>query len=243
MTRQPERGESPAPRISEPSFGASLSSPSSTPWAFAATFLNSAVILLCGLLTGIVTARVLGAEGRGLLAALLFWPQFAAALATLSIADAMLVRWQETAEKVLLVRAGYRLAGFALLAVLPLGAIYAATIPIGDIAALWPLALLLWALQCGVVCYDQVAQGLLRGHQHFAMFNVLRASMPLGYLLLSAALLLWSPSLEAFLLGYLLALVVTFALRLRVIRRFPEARRDALAGTEPLRLWPTALRL
>jgi len=52
------------------------------------TFVANGLILTSGALTGIIAARLLGPEGRGLLAAILFWPQLLAGVCFLSLNDA-----------------------------------------------------------------------------------------------------------------------------------------------------------
>lgn len=54
--------------------------------------VTNGLILLSGLLTGIITARLLGPGDRGTLAAIFLWPQIFAAVGLLSINDAVLVK-------------------------------------------------------------------------------------------------------------------------------------------------------
>ena len=56
------------------------------------TLATNAAILLCGLATGVLSARLLAPEGRGALAAVLFWPHLITALASFSLPAAVISR-------------------------------------------------------------------------------------------------------------------------------------------------------
>jgi enterobacterial common antigen flippase len=56
------------------------------------TLATNAAILLCGLATGVLSARLLAPEGRGVLAAVLFWPHLITSLALFSLPVATLFR-------------------------------------------------------------------------------------------------------------------------------------------------------
>lgn len=60
--------------------------------AWFATFITNAALQLLGFCTGIITARALGPEGRGALAALLFWPSLLSSIAQMSIDEALISR-------------------------------------------------------------------------------------------------------------------------------------------------------
>jgi enterobacterial common antigen flippase len=60
--------------------------------AWLGTVATNATILLCGLATGVLTARLLAPEGRGALAAVLFWPHLITSLGLLSLPTAMIFR-------------------------------------------------------------------------------------------------------------------------------------------------------
>jgi len=53
------------------------------------TFAANGIILLCGIATGILSARLLEPEGRGALAIVLFWPSIIAAVGILSLPTAV----------------------------------------------------------------------------------------------------------------------------------------------------------
>ena len=60
--------------------------------AWLGTLATNAAILLCGLATGVLSARLLAPEGRGALAAVLFWPHLITSLAPLSLPAAVISR-------------------------------------------------------------------------------------------------------------------------------------------------------
>ncbi|EFI5239223.1 oligosaccharide flippase family protein, partial [Escherichia coli] len=49
---------------------------------------TSVSVMLLGIITGILTARTLGAEGRGIFAEFLFWPQLISSVLILGLNDA-----------------------------------------------------------------------------------------------------------------------------------------------------------
>lgn len=60
------------------------------PWRH--TFLTNGVILASGLASGVIAARLLGVEDRGLLAALIYWPHFVAGVAAMGLNEAIAIR-------------------------------------------------------------------------------------------------------------------------------------------------------
>ena len=60
--------------------------------AWLGTLITNAVILLCGLATGVLSARLLAPEGRGALAAVLFWPHLITSLGLFSLPAAVIFR-------------------------------------------------------------------------------------------------------------------------------------------------------
>lgn len=61
--------------------------------AWLGTVATNALILVSGMATGILTARLLGPADRGLLAAVMFWPQTLWAVASLSLSEAVIARF------------------------------------------------------------------------------------------------------------------------------------------------------
>jgi O-antigen/teichoic acid export membrane protein len=60
--------------------------------AWLGTSATNAAILLCGLASGILSARLLAPHGRGALAAVLFWPQLITSLGLLGLPGALIFR-------------------------------------------------------------------------------------------------------------------------------------------------------
>src|SRR5207253_6018454 len=60
--------------------------------AMLGTLATEGALLLCGIVTGCLAARFLLPEGRGALAAILFWPQLLAGLGLLSLNEAATYR-------------------------------------------------------------------------------------------------------------------------------------------------------
>jgi O-antigen/teichoic acid export membrane protein len=64
--------------------------------AWLGTVIANAAILVSGIATGVLAARLLGPADRGLLAAVVFWPQTIGGLATLSLGEALIARLPRT---------------------------------------------------------------------------------------------------------------------------------------------------
>jgi enterobacterial common antigen flippase len=60
--------------------------------AWLGTSIANGAILLCGLASGVLSARLLAPDGRGALAAVLFWPQLITSLGLFSLPGAMIFR-------------------------------------------------------------------------------------------------------------------------------------------------------
>jgi len=60
------------------------------PWRH--TFLTNGIILASGLASGVIAARLLGVEDRGLLAAVIYWPHFVAGVAAMGLNEAIVIR-------------------------------------------------------------------------------------------------------------------------------------------------------
>src|SRR2546422_9248594 len=99
-------------------------------FAMLGTFATEGFIVLLGILTGSLVARLLLPEGRGALAAVLFWPQLLAGIGFLSLREAVTYRiglvpdreslirassfWLALAMSVGMMRGGYVVMRFAL---------------------------------------------------------------------------------------------------------------------------------
>lgn len=63
------------------------------------TLLSRLLILVINIVTGVITARILGSEGRGEQAALILWPQFLAYSITLGLPSALLYNMRRYSEQ------------------------------------------------------------------------------------------------------------------------------------------------
>jgi O-antigen/teichoic acid export membrane protein len=151
---------------------------------FAWNFSSSALILAIGVATGTVAARTLGPEARGELGIVVFWGQFLASFATLSLTDALVLRSREAASIEALTARGYVLAFWLLAITVPLGGltVYLVTQKHGGLVAL--TAVIFGAVQIAVACIDAVAIGRLRADHRFTALDLIRLGMPAAYLLL-----------------------------------------------------------
>lgn len=56
------------------------------------TFITNSIIFGSGLISGVLAARFLGAEDRGLLAAIIYWPHFIAGVAAMGLNEGIVIR-------------------------------------------------------------------------------------------------------------------------------------------------------
>src|SRR5207245_11091588 len=75
--------------------------------AMLGTFATEGFTVLLGILTGSLVARLLLPEGRGALAAVLFWPQLLAGIGFLSLGEAVTYRIGMLPDRESLIRASY----------------------------------------------------------------------------------------------------------------------------------------
>lgn len=142
-------------------------------------------IMGCNLLTGIITARILGPEGRGIQTMMILWPQFLAFATTLGIHSALLYHMKKEkaqeselyyASLMLTLLAGV-LAVIAGVALIPIGLA-------GQPSEIVISAQLFMAVTPFMLLYF-LHTSLFRGREEFHRFNRLRYIVPL----LSLALL------------------------------------------------------
>jgi O-antigen/teichoic acid export membrane protein len=163
------------------------------------------LLILLGLTTGILAARLLGPQGRGELAAIQMWPSFLAGIAMLGLPEALAYYSAQSAN-----RAGRYLGSamaLAALACLPfMGAGYivmpfflsaqSAEVVVG---ARWYLLLLPLTALMGIPYHA------LRGRGDFTIWNGLRLAPGLGWLALLSSAWLFGRAEPIFLaLGYLM---------------------------------------
>ncbi len=157
---------------------------------FVGTLATDGALLAIGVLTGALTARLLLPEGRGALAAVLFWPQLLAGVGLCSLNEAATYRIGAQADRVRLITASSLWVAIALAG---------ATILVGYLV----LPLLLGAERghllslargylLAFVPFNFVALTLLavdHGGLSFGRYNLLRLLVPLVYL--TCLMVLW----------------------------------------------------
>ena len=148
------------------------------------TLLTNGVILGSGLAGGVLAARFLGAEDRGLLAAIIFWPHFLAGIAAMGLNEGIVIRTAKSGPTHTL-----RATTFAMSVVL--------TLPVGIIGFLL-MPLLLGTSRLDYLLFSQIyllaflpmtflAQNFLaidQGEFKFGRFNVQRIVQAIAYPLL-----------------------------------------------------------
>ncbi len=88
------------------------------PWR--STFITNGVILGSGLVGGVLAARLLGVEDRGLLAAIIFWPHFVVGVGAMGLNEGITIRTAKLGVTKTLIATTFTLS---LVLALPLGAI------------------------------------------------------------------------------------------------------------------------
>jgi O-antigen/teichoic acid export membrane protein len=188
------------------------------------TLATNAAILLCGLATGVLSARLLAPEGRGALAAVLFWPHLITSLASFSLPAATIFR--RTRPEVDRARVAATAAWLAL-GLATLGALAGwLALPFllhGSAAA--PLAQL---YLLAFLPFNFLALSLLaldQGDMRFLRYNLVRLLPSAAYL--AGLLLLWAlnaASVAAFVWASWLGTALTALVRLYGSRTILRAR-------------------
>lgn len=153
------------------------------------TFLTNGIILASGLVSGVLAARLLGVEERGLLAAIIYWPHFLTGVAAMGLNEAIAIRIAKSGTTDTLIATVLLLS---LVLAVPL-----------IVAAWWLLPLLLGQSRQAYFLFAQiyltiflptsyVAMNLLaidQGELKFHRFNIQRILQAVAYPLL--LVLLW----------------------------------------------------
>jgi O-antigen/teichoic acid export membrane protein len=183
---------------------------------------TQAIVVMINIVTGVLTARMLGPDGRGVFAAVTTWPQLLATLAIAGLNSAIIFRMRKSPE-----RAG-EVAGAAL--------ILSATFSSAAIAAGWMLmpylmarysaATIGFAQLCLVSVFVNSTQMVVKqgfaGTGQFGLFNVAQLLPQLFYLVALVALMFLGAmtartAVLALLGGGAIALMVTLRSFARVI--------------------------
>jgi enterobacterial common antigen flippase len=151
--------------------------------ALGGTLATNLVILLLGLASGTLTARLLEPTGRGLLAAVIFWPQLIAAVGMLSLNEAVTLRLAKTGD------AAEQILPSALLvaAVLSVISVAAGIAPLFSLApageGLHELALLYFLLFVPLNSLALLLLAIDHGQLRFRPYNVFRLLVGATYFL------------------------------------------------------------
>ena len=192
--------------------------------AWLGTSATNAAILLCGLATGVLSARLLGPEGRGALAVVLFWPQLITSLGLLSLPAAMIFRrGRPDADRIALAATGAWLAlGLSALGVL-VGCLALPFLLRGSSAGALAQAYLLAFVPFNFLALTLLA--LDQGDLRFARYNLSRLLPSAAYL--TGLLVLWrldAVSVASLVWASWLGTALTAVLRLYQCRAALRAR-------------------
>lgn len=158
--------------------------------AWVGTLATNAAILGSGLISGVLAARLLGPEQRGLLAVLVFWPGLIAGVGYLSLREALAHRVAQQGEDDNIAASGLALSMLLSLVVIIFGLILLPYALTGERAS-WLIAESAYLLV--FVPFNFAALTLLaldHGAQRFARFNLLRL-VP-SWIYVAGLLVLWA---------------------------------------------------
>jgi O-antigen/teichoic acid export membrane protein len=157
------------------------------PRPFASTALANGVLAVIGLLTGMLAARLLGAEGRGELAAAQAWPLFLANLGSFGLTDAIAFFGARVPSKARTVLAtGLLLAVPFMLVATGVGGWLLPRLLRGQPAEVQQVAMLCLAL-VPLLTLATAPSHALRGVGRYRAWNALRLVTPLAWLATLAA--------------------------------------------------------
>lgn len=144
--------------------------------------LSNSLILLAGFVTGILTARFLGPEDRGALAAILLWPQILAAVGLFSLNEAVLIRLAQAPACRSSIGSAVHTAGLLAVGSVACGwwLVPAALTSIPSVAGIGTVFMVLY------IPSNYVGLVLLAAEQaqgNYGVFNVLRIAGPACYLI------------------------------------------------------------
>lgn len=148
------------------------------------TFGANLVILFAGIATGVLAARLLLPEGRGELAAVIFWPQLVAALGLFSLSEAVTQRVSSGRLEEAQAATGGLLLALLLASVV--GAICIGLLPLmlgPERAALVPVAQLYLVLFLPLNFLSLILLAVDQGCHRFQRFNLLRMVPSAVYLI------------------------------------------------------------
>lgn len=196
------------------------------------TFLASGILLACGVITGVLLARMLGPEERGLLAAIVYWPGFIVGIGALGINEGIVLQIAsgDRAQSVVSTSLAIALA-LSLVAATACWWLLEPALGADRGAYLWEAR----AYACVFALMSFVSLHLLavqQGRMHFTRFNAMRTLQVLFYP--AALVVLWAvhaldvrTAMVAALAGGVvisIVLLLHFRTELRIPPSFAEAR-------------------
>ncbi len=200
--------------------------------ATAQTMITMVGILAINVLTGIITARTLGPEGRGEQAALILWPEFMANVITLGIPSALVYNLRRYPEE----RSNFFSAAVILCSILGIGSATVGILFLPQWLSQYPTETIRMAqLLMPIVPIFLLAQLFalaLDASSQFAISNIGRYMMPLGTLLLLYGLVIShniTPYTAA--LAYILPGIVVFLSRVAYLRKVFKFQWSGLTKT------------
>lgn len=199
------------------------------------TFLTNFVILVCHVITGVLTARILQPEGRGVLAAIILWPSILAGLGVMGTNWALTREVAAHPEKEPdLARAAVVLGAVQAALFMALGYFLVPHLLPGDKQHLIHLArIYLIFLPLNFVCLNLLA--LDHGGLRWKRYNLLRLTVVLPYLLCILCFWLFRITQVAwFVMALLISNLIAVSFRLYVRRA--EIRRGLVRLKEALHI-------
>lgn len=197
--------------------------------AWLGTTATNGVTLAIGMCTGILAARLLLPEGRGALAALMFWPGLFWSIGLLSFGDAVAYRISKSDD-----RDQPTVTVTALCVALALAAVVGALTTVllprllgAERQAFWQVGQLFALTYIPLLTVAKIMVAVELGRLRFGRYNLLRMLPPLVYL--GGLIVLWatgsmgvSTAVAAFWLGTLVAVIVRTVVRAHDLLAWPS---------------------
>ena len=196
--------------------------------AWLGTVTATVAILVSGIATGVLAARLLGPADRGLLAAVIFWPQTIAALASLSLGEALIARLPRTKASPARVAASAAAASLAVAVIA--GALGVPLLPLllgAERESVTSLAVLYLVAHLPLSALATVLVALDQAELRFLRLNLLRLGPSWFYLAAIGALwLVAAVSVTTLVWAIWAGSAVTVAVRLFLLRNHVRAGLD-----------------